>query len=148
VVVEELRSAGLSICPRCGMPYNWVESRRRGNNTYYYAVHRTGRGADARKKKCYLGPHLYKNVSVTHENLGITLEGLITAIEDGGDVRALKYLESFITYVMDVARELKIAELERAIELLREAREVVRKALERRELRELMLKGVSEGERE
>jgi len=115
---------------------------------YYYAVHRVGRGVDAKKRKCYLGPRLYKNVSLTHENLGITLEGSITAVEDGSDVRALKYLESFITHVMDVARELKLAELEKAVELLREAREVVRKALARRELTLKMLEGVSEGEQE
>ena len=147
-MVEELRSTGLPICPRCGLPYSWIEARRRDSNTYYYAVHRLGSGSEAKKRKCYLGPRLYKNVSLTHSDIGVTLEGAVSVIENGGDVRALKYLESFINHVIDVARELRIAELERAIELLREAGDVVRKALERRELRELMLKGVSEGEQE
>jgi hypothetical protein len=74
------------ICPRCGQPYRYIEKRKIGNNTYYYAVHYEGydRGPNGRARpklrRCYLGPNVYFEVSKTHSDLGLTLKGLV---EDG-----------------------------------------------------------------
>jgi len=70
------------ICPRCGSPYNWVEKRDKGSNTYYYAVHvtfsKTKRGKKKRHiQKCYLGPERYIYVSHLHQDLPLEFSGLI-----------------------------------------------------------------------
>jgi hypothetical protein len=50
------------ICPRCGQPYSYIDSYRRGSQVYYAAVHleKGEEGGRARKRKCYLGPKVYK----------------------------------------------------------------------------------------
>ena len=50
------------ICPRCGHPYSYIDSYRRGSQVYYAAVHleKSEEGGRARKRKCYLGPKVYK----------------------------------------------------------------------------------------
>ena len=84
------------ICPRCGQPYRYVEKRKIGNNIYYYAVHYEGfeRSPDGRARpklrRCYLGPNAYIEVSKTHNNIGLTLKGLI---EEG---REMDYLNAIV----------------------------------------------------
>jgi hypothetical protein len=68
------------VCPRCGQPYSYIESYRRGSQTYYVAVHYEGYEkveAEGKKKvkkkvrKCYLGPQTYRYVEKLHE-LGLS----------------------------------------------------------------------------
>jgi len=67
--LEELRKlsgqpseAQPKTCPRCGLPYSYLERHRIGSRVYLYAVHYEGyeKGPDGRVRKrvrkCYLGP--------------------------------------------------------------------------------------------
>jgi len=65
-------SEGLRACPRCGLPYSYLERHRIGNKVYLYAVHyegyERGPGGRTRKRvrKCYLGPADSPVVSVSY----------------------------------------------------------------------------------
>jgi hypothetical protein len=68
------------VCPRCGQPYSYVESYKRGSQTYYVAVHYEGyekveeggkKKVKKKVRKCYLGPQTYKYVEKLHE-LGLS----------------------------------------------------------------------------
>ena len=97
------------VCPRCGSKYNWIERHKRGGRIYLYAVHKEGKGKNAKRWKCYLGPsNSYVYVTKTHRQEGLRLKGL-------ADVdRALEYLDALINYVetveLDGAVRLKLAE--------------------------------------
>ena len=85
-----------TVCPRCGLPFNWVETQDKGGRTYYYAVHYMGYskvGSKIKKKirKCYLGPEEYEYVSRLHSDLGLKLEGAVV------ERRVVHYLDAFIS---------------------------------------------------
>jgi len=111
-------------CPRCGSKYNWIEHHKRGERIYLYAVHKEGKGKNAKRWKCYLGPaDSYVYVTRTHRQEGLRLKGL-------ADIdRALEYLDALINYIetveLDGAVRLKLAErFKRLAEVLeREPRE-------------------------
>jgi uncharacterized C2H2 Zn-finger protein len=72
------KEAGEKVCPRCGQPYSYIESYRRGQQTYYVAVHYEGyekvegkKRVKKKVRKCYLGPQTYKYVEKLHE-LGLS----------------------------------------------------------------------------
>ena len=85
------------VCPRCGSKYNWIERHKRGDRVYLYAVHKEGKGKNAKRWKCYLGPSdSYVYVSKTHTQEDLRLKGL-------ADIdRALEYLDALINYVETV----------------------------------------------
>ena len=82
-----------SICPRCGQPYSYVETREVRGKVYYYAVHYYKEGGKRRVRKCYLGPEYYDYVTRTHEREGLILRGLTTTD------RVIGYLDALINYV-------------------------------------------------
>ena len=112
------------ICPRCGLPYSWVERRRvpKTGRYYVYAVHYEGytkvEGRIKKKKRyCYLGPAgSYEYVSRLHGKEGLNLKGLLDSD------RALEYLDALIGY-------LENAELERreALRLAAKLRRLLKK---------------------
>ena len=59
-------------CPRCGLPIDFLERKRVGNQVYYVAWHYL-RGPDGRRqiKRCYLGPEKY-----VHANRLLAAAGL------------------------------------------------------------------------
>jgi len=71
---------------------------------YYFAVHYYGyeKGEDGRVhkkvKKRYLGPSVYVEVGKTHNNLGLTLKGLIE------ERRERDYMEALVRSVRDRIR--------------------------------------------
>lgn len=82
------------VCPRCGGKYAYIETHTRGDRSYVYAVHREGKGKEARRWKCYLGPSDgYAYVSKTHRKEGLVLKGLQDAD------RAVEYLDALIAYI-------------------------------------------------
>ena len=81
-------------CPRCGGGISWIETQKKKDRVYYYAVHYTGYdkvGSKVRKKvrKCYLGPEEYEYVSRLHSDLGLKFKGAID------DKRVIHYLDMF-----------------------------------------------------
>jgi hypothetical protein len=60
------------VCPRCGLPIDFLERKRVGNQVYLYAWHYL-RGPDGRRqiKRCYLGPEKY-----VHANRLLAAAGL------------------------------------------------------------------------
>jgi len=86
------------ICPRCGDIISWIERRTVNGQTYYYAVHYMGRDGSGKKKvrKCYLGPNIYRYVSLTHE---FSLRGLVDK-------------KRIIRYLQEIAAALARTELE------------------------------------
>ena len=89
------------ICPRCKLPFSYLE-RRRDRSTgkvYYYVVHyegytRTSSGKIRKKvRKCYLGPDYYDYGSRTHEEEGLVLRGML--YHD----RVFVYLDALIGYL-------------------------------------------------
>jgi len=86
------------VCPRCGREYQYIEQRRQGNQTYFYAVHVERIGNGKRKiKKCYLGPLVYQYVSKLHERENLVLKGLLETN------RALEYLEAILQSLLNSA---------------------------------------------
>ena len=82
-------------CPRCGAEISWIETQKKKDRVYYYAVHYTGYdkvGSKVRKKvrKCYLGPEEYEYVSRLHSDLGLKLEGAVV------EKRVVHYLDAFV----------------------------------------------------
>ena len=70
-------------CPRCGLPIDFLERKKVGNQVYLYAWHYL-RGPDGGRqvKKCYLGPERYIHGQVTHEPLGVVLKGMGQDLDD------------------------------------------------------------------
>jgi len=77
---EEASEKDEKLCPRCGQPFSYLESYKRGSQTYYVAVHYEGyekvevegrRKVKKKARKCYLGPQIYKYVEKLHE-LGLS----------------------------------------------------------------------------
>ena len=111
----------IRICPRCGLPYSYIERRSVGGRVYLYAVHiykaKEGGKVKRRVRKCYLGPEdSYEYVSKLHEREGIVLRGLADR------QRIIKYLDAIIRYIEsngDPETLSKIrARLERALEII------------------------------
>ena len=101
------------ICPRCGRPYNWIESYVVKGRRYYRAVHYEGcvkKGNKVRRivKRCYLGPQEYIYTSVTHPFM---LRG---AVSSG---RLVDYLKAIADY-METIEEAEDVELEAVIKEL------------------------------
>jgi hypothetical protein len=97
------------VCPRCGSKYAYIEEHARGERSYVYAVHKEGRGKNARRWKCYLGPSDgYVYVSKTHRKEGLMLKGLMDAD------RAVEYIDALIAYIetteLDEAVRMQLAE--------------------------------------
>lgn len=87
----------MSICPRCGRPYNWIERKKVGERVYLYAVHVVGEGKNRRREKCYLGPEgNYEYVTRMHAHEGLVLKGLMDAD------RALEYLTALADTVLKI----------------------------------------------
>lgn len=84
------------ICPVCGQPYNWIETRTEGDQKYYYAVHYYGiKNGKKQIKKCYLGPSNYIYVSMTNP---IVLQGRIADLDQEMS-RVVTYLEDLLDRV-------------------------------------------------
>jgi hypothetical protein len=73
---QEKAEAEKKLCPRCGQPLSYIESYKKGSQTYYVAVHYEGyekaevegrRRIKKKVRKCYLGPQVYKYVEKLHE---------------------------------------------------------------------------------
>lgn len=80
--------ARLKICPRCGLPYSYIERRSIGNRTYLYAVHSSYDGG-RRVSKCYLGPQdRYAYVERIHQ-----LDSLTNARDQDYLLTALSSIE-------------------------------------------------------
>jgi len=129
---QESQSQEVLVCPRCGAPISYIERQRRGDQVYYYAVHyegyeRTPDGKIRKKvKKCYLGPHMYIEVSKLHRDIGMTLKGLI---EEGREKDYINDLANAIESRLRAGRlkpeeALELAEsIDRLTELARRLRE-------------------------
>ena len=98
------------LCPKCGLPYSYIEERKVGNNVYYYAVHYSKIKGKRRKRYCYLGPKSYVNVARTHEDLGLSFKGQIQ------NNRAIAYLKQILGYLENEAKE---EEKEEAVSLIK-----------------------------
>ena len=122
------REKVIKLCPRCGMPYSYLEIRRRGDKIYYYAVHEEWKGGRRiSRRKCYLGPDIYTYVTALHTDERLVLYGMLNK------ERALAYLErllNFLKYVDDISildRAIKLlenhlSELKRLVEVLQHER--------------------------
>ena len=109
------------VCPRCGLPYSYIERRVVGGRVYLYAVHITkvkeGGKSKRRVRKCYLGPESeYTYVSMMHEREGIRLKGMIN--KD----RVIEYLDAIIRYIETNGNEETLrkirSRLERALDIV------------------------------
>ena len=99
-----MRAEDLSkrICPRCGLKYSWIERKRVGYHEYFYAVHIDGPS----RKKCYLGPKTYENVTKLHYDMALVLRGLLERD------RAVEYLEILLVKVRREVSEGKVVDHE------------------------------------
>ena len=85
-------------CPRCGREYQYIEQRRQGNQTYFYAVHIIKeRSGKRRVKKCYLGPMIYEYVTRLHRKEGLVFKGLLEVN------RAIEYIETLLNSILNSA---------------------------------------------
>jgi len=102
------------ICPRCGHPYNWLEKRTIGNNTYLIAVH----VVNGVRKNCYLGPvDRYVVGAKTHPYLQLTGFGANPREEFE---RGLKYLDENVWGLLKSASTKE--DRDRVLEALERAR--------------------------
>lgn len=85
----------MSVCPRCGLEYNWLERRKGKNNVYIYAVHYEGK---RNVRKCYLGAEKYKYIEHFY-NLGLT-----NSLELDYLQTALFSLQNFYDYLVEIGR--------------------------------------------
>jgi len=116
------------VCPRCGRPA-WIYPKKKGSNIYFEAVHVEDRTT------CYLGPEVYKYVSVTHDldlkgALEPTLERVLAYLKDAV-VMLEENMEEELRKVKDVERvyskALEVeAEVRRLLHLLRRVKERAR----------------------
>lgn len=89
------------ICPRCKLPYSYLERRQVGDRVYLYTVHESREHGKRRIKKCYLGPDKYRYVSKLHSPEGLVLRGL------HDQDRVIDYLESLLQYLLEEKNSLK-----------------------------------------
>jgi hypothetical protein len=87
------------LCPKCGLPYSYIEERKVGNNVYYYAVHYSKTNGKRKKRYCYLGAKDYINVAKVHEDLGLSFHGQIE------NNRTIDYLRQILNYLKNEAKE-------------------------------------------
>jgi len=97
------------VCPRCASRYAYIETHTKGERSYVYAVHREGKGKNAKRWKCYLGPSGgYAYVTKTHRREGLMLKGLQDAD------RAFEYIDALIAYIetteLDENTRIRLAE--------------------------------------
>ncbi len=93
------KAVAVRVCPRCGLPYSYIERRKNGDRVYYYAVHYSRVDGGKRKvHKCYLGPDTYEYVSRLHVREGLILKGL------SDPERVLEYLDAIINYIKNIKR--------------------------------------------
>jgi len=79
------------ICPRCGRPISWIETRRVGNREYVYAIHYSKNN----REQCYLGPsNGYIYATTTHRKEGLVLKGL------NDPDRVLEYFERIVSKIL------------------------------------------------
>ena len=98
------------ICPRCGRPISWIETRRVANREYVYAIHYS-RG---KRDQCYLGPSSgYVYATTTHRREGLVLKGL------NDPNRVLEYFEILLKRIL-VDERLKSSVKKRYSTLLKE----------------------------
>lgn len=111
-------SKELKICPRCGLPYSYIEEREVGSNVYHYAVHVNYVDGKRRVKKCYLGPVSYIYVSSINDMI---LHGLIVP------ERAINYLREVIKLLKQALNQgkLKIEHVNDLIQAERELQELI-----------------------
>ena len=71
-------------CPRCGLPIDFLERRKTKTGQVYYIAWHYIRGPEGQRKvkKCYLGPRKYRHGRVTHQNIGVELQGMVADLED------------------------------------------------------------------
>ena len=109
------------VCPRCGLPYSYIERRVVGGRVYLYAVHiykaKEGGKTKRRVRKCYLGPEdSYEYVSMMHEREGLRLKGLMNR------ERIIEYLDAIIRYIETNGNEETLrkirSRLERALDIV------------------------------
>jgi len=118
-------SVKFELCPRCGGKVSWLEKRRVGGNTYYFAVHEWREGGKRRIRKCYLGPDTYIYVSVTHEkDTGLIFHGLVDK------KRAVKYLEDIVEYLESFAKLANEDEVREVVEDLERSTERLAKVVD------------------
>ena len=53
---EESARKEVRLCPKCGLPYDWVERRKVGGRVYLLAVHVVKDRQRSYRRFCYLGP--------------------------------------------------------------------------------------------
>ena len=112
---------GKPICPKCGLPISYIDSYKRGGNTYYLAVHYLGYVKDQtgkvkkKIKKCYLGPKEYVYVSALHQDLRLVFRGLLE------NERILNYLKA----LREALEDMKLRR-ELLVELKKIAQDIVR----------------------
>jgi len=84
------------VCPKCGLPYDWIERRKVGSRVYLLAVHVVKEG-DKRGKRIhhYLGPEDgYAVARASHSFM--ELRGF--AVDKASDV---KRLVDYLTQILD-----------------------------------------------
>lgn len=82
----------VKLCPRCGLPYSYIERKRVRNREYFYAVHEIRGKGKRKRRKCYLGPREYLYVTSLHDDL--ILRGLIDS-------------ERIIKYLIEISNHIK-----------------------------------------
>jgi len=98
------------ICPRCGRPISWIETRRVGNREYVYAIHYS----KGKRDQCYLGPSDgYVYTTATHRREGLVFKGL------NDPNRVLEYFEILLKRI-SVDERLKSEVKKRYSTLLKE----------------------------
>jgi hypothetical protein len=106
------------ICPRCGQPYNWLETKTMHGRRYLFAIHVT----DGVRKSCYLGPvGGYKIGAKTHPYLRLTGFGANPREEFE---RRMKYLDESVQGLLKLAsteedRRRVLEALDRAISVFK-----------------------------
>jgi len=85
------------ICPRCGQPYRWLETKTMDGREYLFAVH----VINGVRKSCYLGPEDgYALMKVTHPYLKLTGFGATPREELE---RRLRYIEENVRGLLELA---------------------------------------------
>jgi len=87
------KGVAVKVCPRCGLPYNYISREKRSSSIYVYAVHVYYSGDKRKVRKCYLGAERYTYVSLTNPELG-ELTGLFDK------TKALRYLEQLLEWLL------------------------------------------------
>jgi len=92
-------SGGVNICPRCGLPIDYVRKDVRegkdGVHIYYYAIHYLGTDGKGKPKlkQCYLGALAYDYVERLHH---MGLKGFATESGKIDTQREINYLKELV----------------------------------------------------